>query len=170
MKKLSDFTVIGRIINTRGIKGEVKIYPLTSDINRFDNLKSIYVGEELEELKISKTSKDNRFIYIKFEEYDNINNVLYLKEKNIYVHDKDRIKLEEGTYFVSDIIGCKVFNLDNIELGSIVDFIDNPANDIYVLRALDGNEYLIPAVSAFIKEINIDDKTIVIDPIEGLIG
>lgn len=169
MKKLNEYTIIGKIINTKGIKGELKILPLTSSVDRFSDLKTVFVGEDLENYTISKVSYDAKFAYIKFVEFNDINEVLKFKEQFLYVKDSDRIKLDEGTYFISDIIGCEVFNTDNEFLGKIEDVLENPVNDLYVLKNENG-QYLIPAVKQFIKKVDVINKTIIIDPIEGLIS
>ncbi len=74
----------------------------------------------------------------------------------------------KDNYFIDDLIACKVFDLDGRSLGRIKDVIQNSSNDVYIIEDKD-KEYLIPAVKEFIKEINIEDKRIVIDPIEGMI-
>lgn len=169
MKKLSECTIIGKIINTRGIKGEVKIFPLTSSVHRFSDLITVFIGKNLEEFEVSNVSYDDRFVYLKFKNIDNINDVLRFKDEFLYIDDADRIELEKNTFFINDIIGCKVFDLNDNELGEIRDVIENPVNDLYLLKSETG-ESLIPAVSQFVKKIDIDNKIIVIDPIEGLIN
>ncbi|EFI42230.1 ribosome maturation factor RimM [Peptoniphilus sp. oral taxon 386] len=169
MKKLSECTIIGKIINTRGIKGEVKIFPLTSSVHRFSDLITVFIGKNLEEFEVSNVSYDDRFVYLKFKNIDNINDILRFKDEFLYIDDADRIELEENTFFINDIIGCKVFDLNDNELGEIKDVIENPVNDLYLLKSETG-ESLIPAVSQFVKKIDIDNKIIVIDPIEGLIN
>ncbi len=170
MKKLSDFSIIGRIINTRGIKGELKVQPVNEDLERFYNLESVFVGENLEEFEILKISDNNRFIFMSFRGYENINDVLHLKDENIYVHDTKRVELKENQFFVNDIIGSKVVNTENIVLGIITDIIENPANDVYVLEDENSIQSFIPAVKAFIKKVDTKNKVIVVDPIEGMIN
>ncbi|RVU55290.1 ribosome maturation factor RimM [Anaerosphaera multitolerans] len=169
MKKSSEHTIIGKIINTRGIKGELKIFPMTGSIERFSQLKTVFVGESLEACSVEKVIYESKFVYLKLKEFNNINDVLKFKDQYLYVKDSDRIKLEEGTYFISDIIGCSVYNTENVLLGKVVDVIENPVHDLYAMENENG-QHLIPAIRQFIKEINIDSKFIIIDPIEGLIN
>lgn len=169
MKKLSDYTAIGKIINTRGIKGEVKIFPMTSVFKRFSDLKSVYIGEDLTLYEISNVKYDNRFVYLKFKGYDNINDVIRLKENNIYIKDEERIPLDDDTFFISDLIGCKVYDMTNAYIGEVKDVIENPIHDLYVV-VNNNKESLIPAISIFVKKVDIDKKVIKIDPIEGLIN
>ncbi len=170
MKKLDEFTIIGKIINTKGIKGELKIYPITKSIDRFYDLEYVYLGESLDKLKIKKVHDYNDLVYITFEGYEDINKVLKFKDQYIYVDDEDKLELEEGEYFVDDIIGLEVVDLSGKKLGKIIDVIENPANDLYVLEGLNKNLSYIPAVSEFIKDIDFEKKILTIDPIEGLIN
>lgn len=164
MKNLDEVTIIGKIINTHGIKGELKIYPYTDVLDRFKDLKYILLGKNLEYREISSARIDNRFAYIKIKDLDNINEVIKYKEYNIYVYDKDRAKLEDGRFYVSDLLGREVYNSNNEYIGVLVDVMDNPANDIFVVENKD-DRYLIPVVDAFIKKI---DKVIIADIIEGM--
>ncbi|WP_138159105.1 ribosome maturation factor RimM [Peptoniphilus catoniae] len=170
MKKLSEFSIIGKIINTRGIKGEVKVLPMTRDIERFYNLDRVFLGEDLKEFEILKVLDNNKFVFITFKGYENINDVLGFKESYIYVPDSERIKLNAGEYFVSDIIGSEAVDLKGKHLGKIIDVIDNPANDVYVLESEAKEKSYIPAVSVFIKNVDVENKLITIDPIEGMIN
>lgn len=167
MKNLNNYTVVGQIINTRGIRGELKVLPLTSKNERFLELENVYIGDNLIPQKVSKVQITDRFIYIQFDGLNNINDVEKFKTYYIYVSDEDRVELEEGEYFISDIIGCKVYKTDETFVGEVVDLIENPANDVYVIKG--EKEYLIPQVSEFVKDIDIESKKIIIDPIEGML-
>lgn len=164
MKNLDDVTIIGKIINTHGVRGELKIYPYSDILDRFKDLKYILLGEKLDYKEISNSRIDNRFAYIKIKGIDNINDVLKFKNYNIYVYDKDRAKLEDGRFYISDLLGKEVYTSSKEYLGRLVDVIENPANDIFVVEN-DKKRYLIPVVDAFIKKI---DDIIIADPIEGM--
>jgi 16S rRNA processing protein RimM len=165
-----DYTIIGKIINTHGVKGELKIYPMTGDVDRFLNLENIYIGEDKKSLTVEKARFHKSFIIIKLKEYDNINEVLIYKEEYIYVDDEDKLILPEDSYFIEDLIDCKVFDLDNIEIGHIKDIIHTNKDDVYVIKSsFDDKEYLIPAVKEFIKQIDIKSNLVIIDPIEGML-
>lgn len=167
MKNLNNYTVIGQIINTRGIKGELKVLPLTSRNERFNNLENVYIGDDLIHQKVRKVQITERFVYLFFDGLNNINDVEKFKTYYIYVSDEDKIELEEGEYFISDIIGCEVYKTDGQLVGEVVDLIENPANDVYVVKG--DKEYLIPQVSEFVKDIDVKSKKIIIEPIEGML-
>ena len=94
---------IGKIINTHGIKGEVRVYPLTDYVERFEELKEIYVGEAKLKLHISSVSYKKGIPILKFKEYDNINDVIKYKNEYIYIDEKNRVELPEGHYFIYEI-------------------------------------------------------------------
>lgn len=166
MKKTNNNkTCIGKIINTHGIKGELKIEPYTFDINRFSKLESIYVGEDLEVFYIKKV-RTNNFVYLVFKDNENINNVEHLKGRFIYIDDDDRLELSEDQYYVSDLIGKEVYDTSDNYIGILKDVLEYPANDIFLIESDDKKIYQIPAVKEFIKSV---DSVIKIKIIEGMI-
>ncbi len=160
--------LVGKIVNTHGIKGDLKVYPYTDNIKRFSKLKRIYIGEEELAVQIESVKYHKEMALIKLKEFNNINDVLFLKNKLVYIDGVDKVKLLKDNYFIDDLIGCEVFDLEGNSIGHIKDVLQSSSNDIYIIE--DKNkEYLIPAVKEFIKDININKKKIVIDPIEGMI-
>lgn len=164
-----DYTVVGMITNTHGIKGDLKIYPLTDDINRFFYLSKAYLGDEKELYYIESVKIHKGMVIIKFKSLDDINKSEKYKGKYLYVDDYDKVELPEDRYFISDLINCTVFNLSNDYIGKVTDVITGNANDVYVITNEEGKDYLIPAVKKFVVEVNIKDKSIIIDPIEGML-
>ncbi|QQY80755.1 16S rRNA processing protein RimM [Keratinibaculum paraultunense] len=165
-----EFTQVGKIINTHGVKGEVKIYPLTDDIYRFNKLKKVYLGKNKVKLEIENVRYHKGLVIIKFKGIDNINEIISFKDDFIYVDEEDRIKLPEDKYFIYDVIGCVVYNHEGEKIGLISDVIQSASNDVYVVKDYNlDKEYLIPAIKEFIIHIDVDNKNIIIDPIEGMI-
>ena len=166
---MMSYTVIGKIINTHGIRGDMKVYPLTDNPERFFDLKEVYVGEKKEILKISDSKIHKELVLIHFKSLDNINDILKYKDEYLYVKDEDRVDLPEDHYFISDLIGCKVLDVAGNHIGKIKDVLQGVANDVYIIKGDDDKEYMVPAVGAFIVSINIPNKEVIIDPIEGMI-
>lgn len=165
-----DYVQIGKIVNTHGIKGELKIYPLTDNIYRFDHLKTAFLGEEKIKVEIQNVKYHKNFAILKFKEFNDINEVLHFKEEFIYVDMDGRVDLPEEHYFIFDIIGCKVYDTSNILIGTVIEVIQSAGNDVYVVKDMrDQKEYLIPAVKEFFVLIDVANKKIIIDPIEGMI-
>lgn len=163
-------TIIGKIVNTHGIKGEIKIYPLTDYIDRFDHLKVAYIGESKVEVNVENRRYHKGMVMLKFKEFNDINQVLKFKEQFLYVDDKDRIILPKDHFFIYDLVGCAVEDISGKDIGKLSRVIEGSSNDVYVIRDDEiQKEYLVPAVKQFIKKVDIENKLIIIDPIEGMI-
>lgn len=163
-----DYIVVGKIINTHGIKGEIKLYPYTDNIKRFSDLDEIYLGKNKLSVKIQSVRYHKEMVLLKFEGYDNINDVIILKDEFVFINKVDRIKLPKNKYFIYELIDCKVLDTDGNLIGYVKDVLKNSSNDVYIVKNED-KEYLIPAVKEFVKEINLGEQKIIIDPIEGMI-
>lgn len=156
---------IGRIINTHGIRGEVKV-KTDSDFDRFVVGKTIYVLDKdiKKELTIKAVRKFPQGLIVKFVGIDNINDIEYLKGSLLYT-DEEPV-LEEDEYHYNDLIGLKVINQNNVEIGVVNDVIDVPQGHLLQVKT-SSKMVLIPFVSAFVKEI--DEHSIKIEEIEGLL-
>ena len=165
-----DYTIVGKIISSHGIKGEVKVYPLTDNLHRFSDLKTAYIGEKKIKVDIEAVRYHKDLGILKFRGFDDINEILPFKDDYIYVSDEDRVVLTEDHYFIYDLLNCKVYDTSSNYIGILVDVMQGASNDVYVVKDTNkGKEYLIPAVKEFIIDVNIEEKSIVIDPIEGMI-
>ena len=168
---MEEYFEIGQIVNTSGLKGEIKIKPFTDDITKFKNFKTIYVSikKELKEFEIEHVRFSKNMVFLKLkgidtiEEAENCRN-LYLRIKR----DKDE-KLEKDTYYIVDILGCKVFTDEQKELGEVVDVFSTGSNDVYVVKDELGKQVLLPAIKDVIKNVDIKNKLITVHLMEGLI-
>ena len=165
-----EYTIVGKIISSHGIKGEVKIYPLTDNLNRFDYLKTAYIGDKKIKVELEKAKYHKNLAILKFKEFNDINQILSFKDSFIYVDETEKVVLPKDHFFIYDLVGSKVFNTNSQLIGILSDIVQGPSNDIYVVKDMEEEkEYLIPAVKQFIINIDIDNKEIIIDPIEGMI-
>lgn len=163
-----EYIVVGKIVNTHGIRGEIKIYPHTDDIKRFSDLKKIYIGKEKLSVEIENVKYNKNMVLLKLKEFDNINEVIKFKEELVFIDEEHRVELSKDNYFIYQLVDCEVFDMDGKPLGYVKDVLQNSSNDVYIIRDKE-KEYLIPAIKEFIKEVNILEKRIIIDPIEGMI-
>ncbi len=168
---MQDFLEIGQIVNTFGIKGMVKVKPFTDDIRRFDNLKKVYVETnkvkkqyEIEEVKYHK-----EMVLIKLKGIDNVEEAEKLRNSYLKVNRQDEPELEEGTYYIVDLIGLEVYSDEGKLLGKVDDIYNNGSSDIYVVKDEIGKQILLPAISEVIKQINLNEKKIVVHVMKGLI-
>lgn len=168
---MEEYFEIGQIVNTSGLKGVIKVKPFTDDITKFNNFKTIYVSikKELKEFEIENVRISKNMVFLKLKGIDTIEDAedyrnLYLKIKR----NKDEV-LEDGSYYIVDIIGCTVFSDKEELLGKVDDVFSTGSNDVYVVKSDDGKQVLLPAIKDVIKNVDINNKTIIVHLIEGLI-
>lgn len=165
-----DFLEIGQIVNTFGIKGQLKVVPFTDDMKRFDKLKSIYVedNEGKKEYKIEDVKYHKNMVLLKLKGIDTVEDAETLKQSYIKINRKDAIPLEKDTYFIVDLIGLEVYTDEDKFLGILEDIYNTGSNDIYVVKNELGKQFLLPAIADVIKEIDINTKKIKVHLIKGL--
>ena len=168
---MEEYLEIGQVVNTNGLKGFLKIKPLTDDITRFEDLETVYIqkAKELIEFKIQEVKYVKNMILLKLEGIDDISEAEKYKNFYIKINRKDAVKLEKNSYFIVDIIGCEVFTDENEFLGKVVDVFQTGSNDVYTVKTKENKEILLPAISDVVKIIDIENKKIVIHLMDGLI-
>lgn len=168
---MQEMLEIGQIVNTFGIKGFVKVVPFTDDIKRFDELEKVYVKtrSEIKEYKIEEVKYHKNMVLIKFLGIDKVEDANLLKDSYLKIDRKDAIPLEEDSYFIVDLIGLDVYTDENVYLGKLEDVFNTGSNDIYVVKDELGKQILLPAIADVIKEINIENKKIIVHLINGLV-
>ena len=162
---------VGQIVNTFGIKGFVKIYPFVNDINRFDDLKKIYVKTKNQEneLEIEEVKYQKNMVLVKFKGIETPEDANKLRNSYVLIDRKDAIPLEEGEFFIADLIGLPVFLDTGEKLGVLDDIYNTGSSDIYVVKNELGKQYLLPYIDDVIKKIDIENSKIIVHLIEGLI-
>lgn len=168
---MKEYLEIGQIVNTNGLKGMLKIKPFTDDITRFENLEIIYIqkGQELIAKNIEEVKYVKNMVLLKLEGIDNIEEAE--KYRNMYIKiDKEDIgDIPEDSYLVVDMLKCNVYTEENELLGKMIDVLSTGSNDVYVVRTAEGKEILLPAIKDVIKEIDIQNKKIIVNLMDGLI-
>lgn len=163
---MTKFTLVGKVINTHGIKGGLKVFPYTFDPKRYEEYKKIFLGEDKLEAKISSIQYQNNIVIIYLDGYKDINEVSKFVDLLIFIDRSEEAKLKEGSYYIDDLRGLKVFNTQQELLGVLKDVLVGYKNDVFVVRT-ENKEVLVPAVKEFIKKIDIKEK-IIIEPIKGM--
>lgn len=162
---------VGQIVNTHGIKGEVKVKS-NSDFTdtRFQPGEVLTVKHNNNEIQLTVTSYrvHKGFHMLKFKDINNINEVEQYKGDFLYQErDHEDIELAENEFYYSDIIGCTVFDDEETPIGRVINIFETGANDVWVVKG--DKEYLIPYIADVVKAIDIENKTIHITPMEGLL-
>lgn len=159
--------LVGEITSAHGIRGMVKVYPSTDTPERLTEIERIYLGDELSLRRIESSSIQKSMVLLKIEGIDDRNASERLRGVKLFIPIEDRKPLEEGQYFIEDLLNLAVYTVGDEYIGEVSDVMTQHVNDILVIR--DGDkEYLIPFVRAFIKEVKED--RIVVDPIEGMLS
>lgn len=168
---MEDLLQVGAITSTHGVHGEVKVFPTTDDVKRFSMLKEV----ELETtsgtttLHIKGVKYFKQFAILKFEEYDSLNDVEKIRGRKLYVTRNNAVKLQKNEYFIADLIGMKVVdNALHIE-GTLTDVLQTGANDVYDIALSDGRQFLLPAISDCILNVDMENRLISIHVLEGLL-
>jgi len=158
---LEDFFLIAEISSVFSDDGFVKVKSHSDFPERFFLLDEIYIDifGEKRSFFVEDVDRIEGYFILKFKNFDSDADVEFLVGSAIFVNKKDLIQLDDDSYFIHDLIGCKVFFNDKF-FGSIVDVLSLTSNDVYVVKSEDGNERLIPAISEMISDIKIDKKTI----------
>ncbi len=169
---MEKYLELGQIVNTYGIKGFVKVNPFTDDIKRFEELKSVYIDIKgtLKEFTIQEVKYSKNTVLIKFKEILDINEAEKYKNYYIKINRENAIKLPKDTYFIADLIGLEVYNINNNELlGILDDIFPTGSNDVYVIKDKLGKQILLPATKEVIKNIDVENGKIFVNLIKGLI-
>ncbi|MFZ7132076.1 MAG: ribosome maturation factor RimM [Eubacteriales bacterium] len=157
--------VIGRITSPHGIIGEVNVYPLTDDPQRFSLLKNIIINGA--QYQIEKVRYQNTTVILKLDGLTNRNGAETLKNAYIEIPREDGVSLQEDQYFIVDLIGLKVYEKAQ-QIGILKDIIQSGSTDIYVIAIEEQGEIMVPAIKEYILDINIDDGKMEVDIPQGL--
>lgn len=168
---MEDLLQVGTITSTHGIRGEVKVFPTTDDVNRFKKLKEVVLdtGKEQLVLEIQSVKFFKQMVILKFKGIDNINDIEKYKGKNLYVTREHAVKLEKDEYFIADMIGCSVEDEDGKILGELKDVMRTGANDVYVVENEEGKELLFPAIKECVLNVDIEQAKITVHIMPGLL-
>ena len=162
--------LIGYIRKPHGIKGELKIEPVSPDPARFKLLQKIYVqSEELKKYPVEHVRLINRLFVIKLAGINTRNQAEILRDAEVLIPEQDLIELNDNEYFIHDLVGCGVIDEQGASVGELIGIMQNAANDVYVLRTSGNREILIPAIRDVIRKIDLERKLITIRVQEGLL-
>lgn len=165
-----DLLQAGVITTTHGVRGEVKVFPTTDDPARFKKLKKVLVdtGKTQTELEIASVKFFKNMVILKFKEYDNINDVEYLRQAKIMVTRDQAVKLKKDEYFIADLLDMKAVSDEGEELGVIADVLQTGANDVYIIKKEQKKDLLVPAIKDCIKNVDMEQNVMTIHLLPGL--
>lgn len=166
-----DWLYVGKIANTHGLKGEVKILAATDfPKERFKKGNTLFLDVDgtKQEMTITTYRPHKQFHLVTFKGFENINLIEKYKGLKLYVHAEHVHDLSENEYYYHEIIGCAAI-VDGESIGVIDDIFETGANDVWVIKRPGKSDALIPYIESVVKEIDVEAKRIVITPIPGMI-
>lgn len=168
---MEKFFQVGIITSPHGVHGEVKVYPTTDDVKRFKRLKEVILdtGKERLDLEIESVKFVKQFAVLKFRGYDNMDEVEKFRRKSLFVPRENAVRLGKDEYFIADLMGLKVLDEKEQEIGVLREVIETGANDVYAIDLMDGRELLLPAIKQCILAVDVEAGFIRIHILEGLL-
>ncbi len=168
---MDNYLRVGVITTTHGVRGEVKVFPTTDDPNRFKDLKKLFLdtGKDLLPLEIEGVKFFKQLVILKFKGIDNINDIEKYRGRDLLIDRADAVALDEGEYFIFDLIDSVVVTEDGKELGVLTEILTTAANDVYVVKTPEAKEVLLPSIKECILNIDVENKKITVHLLNGLL-
>lgn len=166
---------VGKVVNTHGIKGEVRVISKTDfpeERYKAGNKLYLFLPKSTEplELTVQNHRTHKNFDLLTFEGYEDINLVEKFRDGILKVPESQLTELEEDEYYFHEIIGCRVLLPSGEEIGKISEILTPGANDVWVVKSESGQEILIPYIEDVVKQVDVENKTVTIEPMEGLLS
>lgn len=165
-----EYLQIGKIVNTHGVRGEVRLIPLTDDPHRFDELEWVFIEKDSSMTKYSvlevKYTKGS--VVLRLSGIDTMEAANALRDLFVLVDRSNAVKLPKDSFFICDILGCTVVDEKNVVLGQLVDILQTGSNDVYVIKSESGKELLLPALKSVVRGVSLEQKRIDVTVPKGL--
>jgi 16S rRNA processing protein RimM len=167
---MDNYLRVGVISSTHGIRGEVKVFPTTDDLRRFDDLTEVILdtGKELIPLEVEGVKYFKQQAILKFKGIDDINEIEKYRGKDLLVSRDNAVKLHENEYFIYDLIDSEIITDTGEALGILTEILTTSANDVYVVKTPDHKEILIPSIKECILNVDVEQKKIIVHLLPGL--
>lgn len=162
---------VGVISSTHGVRGEVKVYPTTDDVNRFKSLKNVILdtGREHMDLEIQGVKFFKNMVILKFKGYDSIDDIEKYKGKDLLITRDQAVELGPDENFIFDLIGLRVVTEDGEDFGTLTDVIKTGANDVYEVKTAEGKEVLLPAIKECVLNVDLTEGIVTVHIMDGLL-
>lgn len=167
---LEDLFRIGVITEPHGVHGEVKVYPTTDEPERIKKIREIILddGKEKKAVHPETVRHQKNLLLIKFKEFHNRDEVERLRKKELFVSREYASPLKKDEYYIADLIGLKIIDEEDQEIGTLKDVLQTGANDVYQILMKDGKELLLPAIRQCVLQVNIEEGYVRVHVMEGL--
>lgn len=168
---MEDLLQVGVITQPHGLRGEVKVFPTTDDVKRFNKLKEAILdtGKEKMTLEIEGVKFFKKFAIIKFKGFDSINDIERYRGKSLYVTRENAVKLQKDEYFIADLIDVEIYDEGGEHIGALKNVITTGANDVYEIKLDDGRDLLLPAIKQCVLDVDIEGRRMKVHMLDGLL-
>lgn len=162
---------IAKIVNTHGVSGEVKAIPLSDFADRYASLEKVFVKRNnvYQDMRIDSVRWGKKHLLLKFQGIDTPEHAVLLKNSYVEIDQEDTVPLPEGSYYLFEIIGLEVFEVNGNRLGRIQNVLQTSANDIYVVQGEQGKELLIPALKKVVRQVDLENNRMLVELLPGLL-
>ncbi|HTG83129.1 MAG TPA: ribosome maturation factor RimM [Geobacteraceae bacterium] len=170
MPQESELVLLGKVVATHGVRGQLRVFLFSGDLSSIAGLDSVILkapNGEMETFEVAATAHHGKKFLLTLKKYDNVNQVLHLVGRELYVEQEQLPDLPEGEYYWRDLVGLRVVTEQGEVLGTLTEIIATGSNDVYVVQGKE-REYLIPALEEVVLEVNLDDGVMTVSPPEGL--
>lgn len=165
---MKQYLETGKITGTHGLKGEVRVQPWADSPEFLTEFDELYLDRGAKKIEITSSRVHKNMLIMKIKGIDSIEQADTLRNKVLYMN-RDDVELEEGAYFIQDLIGLDVIDIDTGErLGTLDDVSETGANDVYHVRTDSGEIFLIPVIPDVVKDISPEDGYVKIFRMKGL--
>lgn len=165
---MDKYLEVGKIVSTHGIRGQLRVDPWCDTPQFLCQFKKLYSKDGNVCFDVTSAYVQKRIVIITIKGVDTVEKAEQMRGKILYI-DRDDITLEEGTYFIKDLLGLKVIDVDTgLYYGKLTDVFKTGANDVYQVTSDTNKNHLIPAIDEVIIETDIKGKELRIRPIKGL--
>lgn len=167
---MNKYLELGQIVNVKGLKGEVKVNSFTDDNTKFERIPKVFIKQKqnLTEYEIEEVGYSKNQVILKFKNIDTVEEAEKLRNSYIVVDREIFGELPKGVYYIADLIGLDVYTENNEYLGKVDDIFNTGSNDVYVVKAENGMQKLLPGIDEVIKKIDLESNKIIVNLIKGL--
>jgi len=165
------YRIIGKVATTHGVRGAIKVFPLTDDKKRFDYLDTVFIEDvqgKLEKYQINKVKYVNKFVVLELKEMTTMDEALSLKQGMVKIHKEEEVALCRNEYYIDDLEGIDVEDITGKHLGKLKEVLLTGANDVYIIELKNGKELLLPAIKECILNVDIKKQVMQVHVLEGL--
>ena len=165
-----DLLEVGKIVNTHGLRGEVKVVPSTDYPEVFEDIDFVYVKKksEYERLDVKGIKYQKNNLIVRFSQITDINMAEKYKNQVIYAEREILGELPEGVYYIADLIGLDIVTEDGEKIGTVSDVFNTGSNDIYEVKREGKKNLLLPVIDDVVLNIDVDGGKITVRMMDGL--